>query len=142
MAKLIARLRDPAKSGVYRASRVDAIADALRGSKLGFALISLQDVSEEAALMRRIAARLGFPAWFGKNWDALEDCLTDLSWLEAEGHVLAFDAFQSLPAEDLAELIDVMVSAAEFWAGQEKPFFAVFMDPDRVLKVADLYHEA
>jgi RNAse (barnase) inhibitor barstar len=141
VAKLIQRLQDAAKSGVYRASGVDAIADAVRGSKLSFATVSLIDVTEKISLLRRIAASLGFPAWFGENWDALEDCLTDLSWREAQGHVLVFEGFQFLSAGDVGVLIDVLITAAEFWAGQGKPFFAVFIDPDRVLMVADLYQE-
>jgi hypothetical protein len=141
MAKLIQRLQDAAKSGVYRASRVDAIADAVRGSKLSFATISLIEVTEKISLLRRIAASLGFPAWFGENWDALEDCLTDLSWREAQGHVLAIEGFQFLPADEVGELIDVMISAAEFWAGRGKPFFAVFIDPERLLGLADLFRE-
>ena len=142
MAKLIQRLQDAAKSGVYRASRPDAIEDALRGSELSLARIALQDVSGKSALLRRIAAKLGFPGWFGENWDALEDCLTDLSWREGEGHVLVLEGFQFLPADELGVLIDVMSSAAEFWAGRGKPFFAVLVDPDRALALASLYQEA
>lgn len=142
MAKLLQRLQDGAKSGVYRASRVDAIEDALRGSKLSLARIALQDVTEKVALLRRIAASLGFPAWFGDNWDALEDCLTDLSWRESDGNVLVVEGFQFLSTEDLGVLIDVMISAAEFWAGRGKPFFAVFIDPQRTLALASLYQEA
>ena len=141
MAKLILRLQDAAKSGAYRASRADVIADAVLGSKLSFARIALQDVTEKTALLRRVAAALGFPGWFGENWDALEDCLTDLSWREAQGHVLALEGFQFLPADELGELIDVMITAAEFWADQGRAFFAVFIDPDRVLMLADLYQE-
>jgi len=141
MAKLLQRLQDAAKSGVYRASRTDAIEDALRGSKLSLARIALQDVTDKVALLRRIAARLAFPAWFGENWDALEDCLTDLSWRESDGNVLVVEGFQSLPAEDRGVLIDVLTSAAEFWAGRGKPFFAVFIDPERTLALAGLYQE-
>lgn len=141
MAKLIQRLQDAAKSGVYRASRVDAIEDALRGSTLSLARIALQDVTDKAALLRRIAASLSFPAWFGENWDALEDCLADLSWRESDGNVLVVEGFQSLAAEDRGVLIDVMICAAEFWAGRGKPFFAVFIDPRRTLALADLYQE-
>jgi len=141
MAKLLQRLQDAAKSGVYRASRVDAIEDALRGSKLSLARIALQDVTEKVALLRRIAARLGFPAWFGDNWDALEDCLTDLSWREGDGNVLVMEGFQFLSAEDLGVLIDVMITAAQFWASRGKPFFAVFIDPERTLALAGLYQE-
>jgi RNAse (barnase) inhibitor barstar len=142
MGKLLERLRDPAASGVYRASRVDAITDAVRGSRLSFARIGLQGITDKAALLRKIAAELGFPDWFGENWDALEDCLTDLSWREAEGHVLVFEGFQFLPEGDLGVLIDVLISVAEFWADQGKPFFAVFIDPGRVLMLADLFREA
>ena len=141
MTKLIQRLQDAAKSGVYRTSRVDPVADAVRGSKLSFARIPLQDVTEKTALLRRIAAQLGFPAWFGENWDALEDCLTDLSWRQAQGHVLVVEGFQFLPEEELGVLIDVLIKAAEFWADQGKPFFAVLIDPERVLGLADLFRE-
>jgi RNAse (barnase) inhibitor barstar len=142
MAKLIERLQDPAKSGVYRASRADEIEDAVRGGKLNFARVSLQGIADKTALLRTIAAALGFPDWFGENWDALEDCLTDLSWREAQGHVLVFEGFQFLPEDDLGVLIDVLISAAEFWAGEGKPFFAVFIDPERLLGLADLFRAA
>ena len=142
MAKLIQRLQDVGKSGVYRASRVDAIEDALRGSRLSLARIGLRGVTEKPALLRRIAATLGFPAWFGENCDALEDCLTDLSWREGDGHVLVLEQFQSLPADELGALIDVMISAAQFWTGRGKPFFAVFIDPERRLALASLHQES
>jgi RNAse (barnase) inhibitor barstar len=141
MAKLLQRLQDPARSGVYRASRADPIADAVRGSKLSFAAVSLGNVKEKTELMRTIAAALGFPDWFGQNWDALEDCLIDMSWRQAQGHVLVFEAFQFVPADDLGVLIDVLISAAEYWAAQGEPFFAVFVDPERVLMLADLFRE-
>lgn len=33
------------------------------------------------ALLDAIAAELRFPDYFGRNWDALDECITDLSWL-------------------------------------------------------------
>ena len=138
MGKLIERLRDAEASGVYRATRIDAIEDAVRGSKLNFARIR----TGKTSFMRDISGALGFPAWFGENWDALEDCLVDLSWCPAEGHVLVFEGFQVMSDDDVGILIDVLITAAEFWAEQERPFFAVFIDPDRLLQMADLFREA
>jgi RNAse (barnase) inhibitor barstar len=37
-----------------------------------------------------VAAALSFPDWFGRNLDALHDCLGDLSWLPAGEHVLVW----------------------------------------------------
>jgi len=117
------------------------VLDAVRGSKLSFARIALQDAKDKSVLMHKIAASLGFPEWFGENWDALEDCLTDLSWREAQGHVLVFEGFQFLASDDLGILIDVLIAAAEFWAGRGRPFFAVFIDPERSLMLAALFNE-
>ena len=139
MGKLIQRLQDPARSGVYRTGGIDALAAAVRGSGLDFARISLRGATEKASLLRALAGSLRFPDWFGGNWDALEDCLTDLSWRDAQGHVLAFESLESLPADDLGVLTDVLMAAAEFWRERGKPFFAVFVDPQRRLGLADLH---
>jgi len=141
MGKLLQRLRDAAASGVYRAGRAEPVVDAVRGSDLGFARISLSEVKDKPGLLRTIAAALGFPQGFGENWDALEDCLVDLSWREGNGHVLVFEAFQRLSAEDLGMLMDVLRAAAEFWSERGEPFFAVFVDPGRGVALADLFRE-
>ncbi len=138
MSKLLERLQDASRSGIYRASGEEPIRDATRGSQLDLATISL-DGGKDAQL-QRIAAALGFPDWFGQNWDALEDCLTDLSWRGADGTVLLFTEFTR--NDDLGILLDVLSSSAAFWAERGKPFFAVFIDPRRSLELPPLYREA
>jgi len=137
MGKLLERLRDPSRSGVYRAARPDAVADAVRGSSLDAVDIRL----EKANLFKVFATALAFPEWFGQNWDALEDCLGDLSWRAAEGHVLVVLNHDRLPKDELGVLLDVLASSAEYWAARGKPFFAVFIDPRRSLELPDLYRE-
>jgi hypothetical protein len=139
MSKLRARLRDAARSGVYRVRRTDAIDDAVRGTKLNVGRVDLDGAATKEAMLERIAKALGFPDWFGGNWDALEDCLIDLSWREAEGHVLLFSGLR--PSDDLGVLIDVLASSAEFWAARGRPFFAVLVDPQRALGLAELHRE-
>ncbi|MFI8293187.1 hypothetical protein EAO71_08050 [Streptomyces sp. ms191] len=41
-------------------------------------VLDLHGVLDKDAFMDRCAAALGLPAWFGRNWDALADCLGDL----------------------------------------------------------------
>lgn len=136
MGKLIERLLDASRSGVYRSPRAEPIMDAVRGSALS--LVKIRAHGKEA-LLTHIAAGLDFPDWFGQNWDALEDCLTDLSWRNAAGHVLVFEEPQ--PGDDLGVLIDVLHSVAEYWARRGERFFAVFIDPSRALALPDLYVE-
>jgi hypothetical protein len=130
---LLERLRDPVRSGVYRVARGDAIAEAMRDA----ALIDL----EGGDALRAIARALRFPDWFGGNWDALEDCLGDLSWRPGDAHVLVFRNWQALGGDDLGVLIDVLRSSAEFWSGRGRPFFAVFVDPEQKLALPPLHRE-
>jgi hypothetical protein len=141
MSKLRQRLLDPSRSGVYRTRASDAIEEAVRGSRLSFAPVSLKGVTGKEGLLRQLAETLVFPDWFGQNWDALEDCLTDFSWRHADGYILLFRDWQALPSDELGILIDVLASSAEFWAARGKPFFAVFIDADGALGLADLHRE-
>jgi len=139
-AKLLLRLRDAARSGVYRAARADDIVEAARGSGLRVTRITLEGAHAKAALLERVAGALEFPQWFGGNWDALEDCLTDLSWTKAEGHVLLIENAAVLPADDQGVFADVLAAAAAYWAERGRPFFAVFIGGAPAL--APLYKEA
>ncbi|MFA7607385.1 MAG: barstar family protein [Rhodocyclaceae bacterium] len=46
--------------------------------------VSLQACHDKAGVLQQFARTLAFPAWFGHNWDALADCLGDLSWLPVQ----------------------------------------------------------
>jgi hypothetical protein len=39
-------------------------------------------VDDKQSLLQLIATMLRFPAYFGYNWDALDECLADLSWIQ------------------------------------------------------------
>jgi len=125
------RAKQAKPSGIYRAARA---ADVLRAAKgLRVARIELAAVSDKAGLLQAVARALEFPAWFGGNWDALEDCLTDLSWHKSGGHVLLIEGAHALPQDDLGVFRDILASAAAFWTERARPFFAVFIGGDATL---------
>ena len=128
MSKLLQRLSDASRSGVYRAPRTDDVLDAARGSALRVARVDLAGAAGKEALLERIARALEFPPWFGGNWDALEDCLTDLSWSGAAGHVLLIEGAGAVPGDERGILADVLAAAAASWAERKRPFFAVFVE--------------
>ncbi|WP_371648399.1 barstar family protein [Streptomyces mirabilis] len=43
-------------------------------------VLDLTGVSDKAAFMERCVHALDLPEWFGRNWDALADCLGDPDW--------------------------------------------------------------
>lgn len=55
---------------------------------------------DKLAVLDAIAGALQFPEWFGRNLDALYDCLTDLSWLPTGEHVLIWVSSSSLGSAD------------------------------------------
>jgi RNAse (barnase) inhibitor barstar len=49
-------------------------------------------------LFRALAKALRLPGYFGNNWDALEECLRDRSWLGKDEHVVLLH--EHLPLAD------------------------------------------
>ncbi|HJS39740.1 MAG TPA: barstar family protein [Burkholderiales bacterium] len=139
MGKLTQRLSDATRSGVYRAPGTAEIDDAVRGTRLDLAHVELRGVEDKEALLGVLAQALGFPDWFGGNWDALEDCLCDLSWRRGDGHVIVLRGGDGLGADDVGVLIDVLATSAAYWAERGRPFFAVFVDPGHALALPELF---
>lgn len=136
MSKLLQRLSDPSRSGVYRAPD-SAIEEVLAASTIEAIRVALHGALTKESILERLAQGAGFPEWFGRNWDAAEDCLTDLSWRQSQVHVLLFSGAQ--PSDNLGVLQDVLAVAADYWRARATPFFAVFVDPQGALDLPALY---
>ncbi|MDH4190699.1 MAG: barstar family protein [Betaproteobacteria bacterium] len=122
-------LHDASLSGVYRIARADRV---LAEAPAGMVAASLAGAMAKEEVIRRIAAALDFPDWFDPNWDALQDCLCDLSWRESTATRLLIKDADELLADnpgDWATLLDVLTESAQFWAAQELPFFVLLADP-------------
>ena len=67
-----------------------------------------------------VSRALNFPNYFGRNWDALDECLVDLSWLPAPAYVLlidsALDVLREESVEQLETLLRILGRAASEWA--------------------------
>ena len=139
MSKLLARLSDASRSGVYRAHGDAEVLDATQGAKLDVVRVDLRAAKSKADLLEAFARALSFPKWFGGNWDALEDCLADLSWMQGEGRVILIEGASGIAADDLGVLRDILASVAESWAGRGKPFFAVFLGAKAAPTLPELF---
>ncbi len=50
-----------------------------------------------------------FPAYFGRNWDALDECITDLEWMPGEGYVLVVKNADRLLSEETQDDYDIFI---------------------------------
>ncbi|WP_341676351.1 barstar family protein [Niveibacterium sp. SC-1] len=122
------QLADSRRAGVFRCGGEVAQAAVTAATQQRFTAASL-DLAEadHAGLFSGFAAALRFPEWFGANWDALADCLGDLSWLEAPGYLLvlrdASNLHRRLGTADFDTLIEILNEAAAGWREQGVPFW-------------------
>lgn len=72
-----------------------------------------KDISTEGELFAAIATGLDFPEYFGGNWNALWDCLADLSWIPERTIVVVHERAPRLTPENLITYLDVLQSASE-----------------------------
>ena len=127
-------LADHDASGVYfiAESGRDALADAAARLEFAFKPVDLEGCEDKEAALARIAQALDFPAWFGGNWDALADCLDDLSWLPAPGYVLVLEhthAWKAAEPVAFDVLLDIGNDIAARWAEHGVPFWMLFPVP-------------
>ncbi|MGW7080974.1 barstar family protein [Streptomyces sp. NPDC054866] len=95
-----------------------AVLEAVRAAGLSTVSLDLRGVSDKAAFMERCARALELPDWFGRNWDALADCLTDLGWAPAApGRLLVVTGWQEYAEAAPQEWIvaqEVFADAVEY----------------------------
>ena len=73
---------------------------------------------EAYEVFKEFSNKLKFPTYFGYNWDALEECLTDLDWLQAEGHIIFIEhanCFSNLNLTDRNNLLEVLRTVVHDW---------------------------
>ena len=121
--------RDPARAGVYRLpGEAVSVTRAAKANGFAFWRVDLTEVRDKSGLLTALSRSLGFPDWFGGNWDALQDCLGDLSWEPAPGYVVALEHCQELAKRaraDFEALLEVLAAAADYWREQGIPFWAL-----------------
>ena len=110
-----------------RAYRVEDLMQAAKVSGQHFLYANLADAQSKQDVLDAIAASFLFPLHFGKNLDALYDCMTDLVHKVGSqpGFVVVLEQLPDNPRFDREareSLLDVFRDAADFWAERRIPF--------------------
>lgn len=140
-----AHVLDRSRPGIYvvpsRSFAETLLMDA-RAEGLATARIDLALATTKAAVLAEFARRLGFPAYFGHNWDAFDECFRDLAWQPVPGHaflVAGFDGFAAAAPDDWRIALRIFTSAGDEWAQARRALY-VFLQgsPDAAPSVPAL----
>ena len=88
MIKLRALLAGEIEPGMYRFdSRIapKQVGDLIERAGWRCAYVDGRPIADKAQFLDAFASALHFPGYFGRNWDAFEECLHDLSWQHFDG---------------------------------------------------------
>lgn len=95
--------------------------------------VALHGVSDKPGLIDAVRTAIGAPQWTGRNWDAVSDALSDLSWSPARGHVVWLESPGALArsAPDVwAVAVQVLADAATWWSRHHHGFHVLVHDTD------------
>ena len=112
------KVLSPGRSGVYLApAGVRALRAAVTEAKLAWFELDATSACDKQRFLAACAKNLGFPEWFGANWDALADCLKDFSWRRAPGYLILWRDAAALAAaapDDFATALEIFSDAASY----------------------------
>ncbi|MBI5027084.1 MAG: barstar family protein [Nitrospirae bacterium] len=94
----------------YLISQAVAVVRVLRGKRC----------TTKSGLFDEFASALQFPYYFGENWDAFDECLSDLEWLKGNAYIFLISQANEILSkesdEELQRFIDILKNIAEEWA--------------------------
>ena len=110
-----------------RAFRVQELQEAAHASGHHFLYANLAQAQSKQDVLDLIAQQFTFPTHFGKNFDALYDCMTDP--LHKSGPQPGFIVvLEQIPAhakfdkEAREQLLDIFRDASDYWGDRKIPF--------------------
>ncbi len=102
-------MADPALNSVYRLQQSSDLLPTLDGRAL----------DDKDVLLEALGWALELPDYYGANWDALEECLMDMSW-QSGPVLLQIEHADRLPQDLMLTLMDIFSDAADFWRGENR----------------------
>lgn len=101
------------------------------------AVVDAATLQGEYEILEAMNSSFHFPAYFGWNWDALYDCLSNLEWVVADRYLLLIENADRLDiqgSQDHSDFVAVLGRVLRAWdpsafaPGRRAAEFAVMLD--------------
>ena len=127
-------LMDAAQAGLYYlpTSQQPRLQEMATNAGLKLLTASLGNGKDSRETLRQLGKACHFPKWYGVNFDALHDCLTDPDWQAGESLVLQISGLDSLKKNDplaCSTLLEVLKSAASIRSAGKNPLWILLTSP-------------
>ena len=104
-------------------------------------LLDGSSIYDKPSFLAASARAMHFPDYFFHNWDSFEECVTDLSWLQAPGYVLIYDHVSALVAQHPRAwntAYAILADAVAYWEQHSRPFYVLLRNTGRIPQTLDL----
>jgi RNAse (barnase) inhibitor barstar len=105
------------------------------------AVLDGHHIDSMAQFFTSIAKQLELPSYFGKNLDALFDCLCDFSWTDVSHVQIIFKNYDSFLGKESQQkrwdILAILNDSANEWRamkGTDKIKFEIFVEPSQRIK--------
>ncbi|MDR0404426.1 MAG: barstar family protein [Oscillospiraceae bacterium] len=89
-------------------------------------IIKNEDPKED--LLNEYYTKFKFPPYFGFNWNALNDCLGGLGWIEQKNVIVYHERIPTLNQRDTETYLDILRGMVALWKKYEKHNFEVYFN--------------
>ena len=117
----LASLLEANRGGVwFLPSHVEpkAVQKLAKAREFAFFHIEGKNIAGKDQLMNHVATALRLPKSFGHNWDALEESLVDLEWVDDDGYVIYYDHIDALlnaHPDQFETLVEILRDVVRSW---------------------------
>ena len=129
MSKRYHRILRGGRSGVYAAPRLmGPLRAAAKRAGIVWLDLDLAGVADRDAFFRRCATVFSLPGYFGRNWDALHECMLDFAGHGAPGAIVHWRRGTELSRrapEAVTTALEILEDAAAYWRGSGRIFLVV-----------------
>lgn len=123
------RLLRTGRAGIYAAPRlVGPLRAAAKRAGIAWLDLDLAGVADRDAFLQRCAEVFSLPGYFGRNWDALYECLLDIAGRGTPGAIVHWRRGTELARrapQAVTTAFRVLEDVAAFWSGSGRVFLVI-----------------